>query len=293
MNSGRPISWHVDSREVNHWPEVSKPCSASWDYSIQREMASEVVPMPRTVSLEKVVQSGAHAPPYYGAVEVQRPVSVNYSNHVHYPVVSGRPPRTVSLENGISDVRQPRTVSMDYSGHPFLLANDAMRPRTISMENGLHQGVGHHNQRTASSMDYNAHYHLANEARTVSLENGIHQGNQRTSSVDHNVHPHYPLANQALRPRTVSLENGIYQCEVLNQRMRPCLVGMGLPVSSLPPTILTSFVKTPAKQVKGFRDHSSPDNYRCDKSQMIPTKLLAGSLSSITNGRLYQKGLSS
>lgn len=64
-------------------------------------------------------------------------------------------------------------------------------------------------------------------------------------------------------------------------------------IQSLPPTILTSFGKTPIKQVRGIHDQSNSDSYRYNKNQMIPTKLLAGSLAGIANGRIYQKGSSS
>ncbi|KAG8193946.1 hypothetical protein JTE90_011496 [Oedothorax gibbosus] len=337
VNSGRPISWHVDSSQVPHCPEVSKPCSASWDYSIQRDSVSQVIP--RTASLDNAVGQhvldsavGMHVSPPPRYVDPQRPVSLDYGNH-HPMVAQASRLRTVSLENGIhqglcTEVHSHKMTSMDYGNsvhYPF--ANDASRLRTGSLENGIHQGVStsvHQQQvdynnhmhyedlrlRTMSlengmqplnahqprtvSMDYSNHPHFLYEAlrqKTISLENGLHQGelNQRHVSTNYNAHQHYALSNEALRPRTVSLENGIFQSEVQNQ-----LVGMSLPVPSLPPTILTSFVKTPVKQVRGFRDHSNfSDNYRYDKSQMIPTKLLAGSLSSITNGRLYQKGLSS
>lgn len=64
-------------------------------------------------------------------------------------------------------------------------------------------------------------------------------------------------------------------------------------VPSLPPTILTSFGKTPVKPMRSVLDQSNSDSYRYNKNQMIPTKLLSGSLAGISNGRVYQKGLSS
>lgn len=64
-------------------------------------------------------------------------------------------------------------------------------------------------------------------------------------------------------------------------------------IQSLPPTILTSFGKTPVKPLRSLQDQCSSENYRYNKNQMIPTKLLAGSLAGLSNGRLYQKGSSS
>ncbi|GIY53047.1 FERM domain-containing protein 1 [Caerostris extrusa] len=135
-NNGRPISWHVDSNQVPHWSEVTKPCSASWDYSIR------------------------------------------------------------TGTSGVEEISKPRTCSVDSGIRTYVPLND--------------------------------------------------------------------------------------------------VVGKGCIATSLPPTILTSFVKTPVKQSRNVREPSSAsDSYRYNKNQMIPTKLLAGSLGNLAQGRLCQKGLSS
>lgn len=109
-----------------------------------------------------------------------------------------------------------------------------------------------------------------------------------SASWDYSIRTHNPISDENTKPRTCSVDSGIRTHIPLND------VGRRVPVPSLPPTILTSFVKTPVKQTRNMRDQSSAsDSYRYDKSQMIPMKLLAGSLGSIPNGRLYQKGLSS
>lgn len=62
------------------------------------------------------------------------------------------------------------------------------------------------------------------------------------------------------------------------------------PTKHLPPTILTSFGKTPEKQNSGDFTYKSTD-YRLNKMQMIPMKLMASN--SVVNGRLHPKGSSS
>ncbi|XP_055950197.1 uncharacterized protein LOC129984354 isoform X1 [Argiope bruennichi] len=109
-----------------------------------------------------------------------------------------------------------------------------------------------------------------------------------SSSWDYSIQTHTSVVEEIPKPRTCSVDSGIRTHIPLND------VGRRIPTTSLPPTILTSFVKTPVKQTRSIRDQSSvSDSYRYDKNQMIPMKLLAGSLGSIPNGRLYQKGLSS
>lgn len=62
----------------------------------------------------------------------------------------------------------------------------------------------------------------------------------------------------------------------------------------LPPTILTSFGRSPEKPVVHSQDPScNSGNYRFSQIQMIPMKLLSGTVGPLPNGRIYQKGSSS
>nr|XP_042895220.1 uncharacterized protein LOC107452647 [Parasteatoda tepidariorum] len=127
--------------------------------------------------------------------------------------------------------------------------------------------------------------------RTTSLPNGdgmdtflVNAGRPMSWHVDAS---HVPQWTQVTKPCSASWDNTITSYSPQNTIESP------LP-SSLPPTILTSFVNTPVKQYRYTRDRSnSSDSYRYDKNQMIPTKLLSGPLGGIQNTRLYPKGLSS
>ncbi|XP_035233921.1 uncharacterized protein LOC118205744 [Stegodyphus dumicola] len=140
--------------------------------------------------------------------------------------------------------------------------------------------------------------HLGNKdpmrfSRATSLPNGDMTDNMLANTGRpiswHIDSSHVPHWSEVSKPCSASWDNAI--------KSRLPQINAALsenPAPSLPPTILTSFGKTPVKQVKSVHDHSSvSDNYRYNKNQMIPTKLLAGPFGCIPNGRLYQKGSSS
>lgn len=87
------------------------------------------------------------------------------------------------------------------------------------------------------------------------------------------------------KPCSASWDNGIK-----SHPQYPVIVPT---TSNLPSTILTSFGKTPVKPIRSIQESCSSDSYRLNKNQMIPIKLLAGSLGATPNGRLYHKGSSS
>ncbi|XP_054714058.1 tyrosine-protein phosphatase 1-like [Uloborus diversus] len=129
--------------------------------------------------------------------------------------------------------------------------------------------------------------------RTTSLPNGDgtdillpHNGRPISWHVDSGQ---LPNVTEHVKPNSSSWDNNI--------KSRPLWLEVGRvesTIQSLPPTILTSFSKTPVKSQKSVRDpQSSMDYYRYNANQMIPTKLLACSLNGIASNRLYQKGSSS